>query len=220
MRRPLFNRTTPPFAVNPSLLRAFFCPNLDFIFLPFNDSHPNIPILSHHKRIVTMVRPTVLLLLALWIPAFMPHLAQSQSRDLALEELAAGSEVIAAGSVTDLRSEWNSDRTRIFTRVTIAVDSYLKGERTGSTLEVVVPGGEVGEVGEQYSHTARFSREEQVVVFGHSDNAGNVRVTGGEQGKFSVRRDERTNRMLVGDGEVLEAFITRVRQSLKPLRQD
>jgi hypothetical protein len=166
-----------------------------------------------------MIRP-VLLLLALSVTALIPDYGRSQSTDLALEQLATRSGVIAAGRVTDIRSEWNADRTRIFTHVTLAVDTYLKGTTTGNTLEVVVPGGEVDDVGERYSHVPRFSQEEVVVVFAQADIHGTLRVTGGERGKISVRRDARTDRMMVGQGEVLEAFMARVRHAVKSTQQD
>ena len=148
------------------------------------------------------------------------HDARGQSKEQTVGQLATRAEVVAVGTVTDLRSEWNVDRTRISTQVTLTVDQYLKGNMTGPTLTLTVPGGEVDDVGELYSHVPRFSQNEAVVVFAQADEGGTLRVTGGEQGKISVRQDERSGRMLVGQGEVLEAFTTRIKHAINSRQQD
>ena len=147
------------------------------------------------------------------------HDARGQSKEQTVEQLATRAEIVAVGTVADLRSDWNADRTRISTQVTLRVDQYLKGGNTGNILTLTVPGGEVDDVGETYSHVPRFSQNEAVVVFAQADKGGMLRVTGGEQGKISVRRDERSGRMLVGQGEVLEAFTTRIKNALKSRQQ-
>jgi hypothetical protein len=125
--------------------------------------------------------------------------AGAQSRAVAPEDLARRAEVVALGRVNDVSSEWNENRSMIRTRVTLAVGQYVKGTGTGATLVIYVPGGEVDGVGEMYSHMATFKKDEQVLVFAEKDQQGRYRVSGGQQGKFDVRKDEATGKAFVGN---------------------
>ncbi|MBX2990576.1 MAG: hypothetical protein KF749_05320 [Bacteroidetes bacterium] len=155
------------------------------------------------------VSPVSLLLLAAVF--LVATKAESQTHGISAEELAARAHIVAVGSVQSMQSEWSSDRTKIVTNVTIAVDQYLKGSRQDRTLTITVPGGEVDGVGELYSHVARFRQDEEVVVFAERDAGGVLRVAGGEQGKLSLTTERFSGKRVVGEGELLEAFATRVR---------
>ena len=60
-------------------------------------------------------------------------------------------------------SSWNDDNTRIYTKATIQVEEYLKGINNGGSVIVTYLGGEVGDVGEMYSHMPRFEDNEEVL---------------------------------------------------------
>ncbi len=110
-----------------------------------------------------------------------------------LNELSKGADVILTGKVTQQASSWNEDKTRIYTRATIQVDEYIKGSNTGNTVTVKYLGGEVGEVGEMYSHMPRFEDKEEVLVFLKKDEKSNdYKVFNGENGKISVVNDPKT----------------------------
>ena len=141
--------------------------------------------------------------------------AGAQARALAPEELATRSQIIAVGTVTETRSEWNADHTRIQTVVTLAVDQYWKGTDAGATLTLIVPGGEVGETGELYSHTARFTPDETVLIFAGRDEAGHLRVTAGDRGKLVIHNDRTTGEPLVSEGVTLEVLKRRVLTALR-----
>lgn len=130
----------------------------------------------------------------------------AQERELTLEEKTKGAELIVEGKVTALRSEWNAERTRIYTHVTIAVDQYLKGEKTEQSVVVTHMGGEVGDVGEIYSGAARFEEDEEVLVFLKEDQQGRLGVTGASQGKYTITRDQSTGERMVGKNKPLRAF--------------
>lgn len=137
-----------------------------------------------------------------------------QSQELLADELVSRSSIVAVGKVTALKSAWSADRTRIVTNVTVAVDQYLKGEGT-STVMITVPGGEVDGIGELYSHTARFSNDEEVVIFAERDRQGQLRVVGGDQGKATVRKDETTGRRFVSESESLEMFTAKIMRAVR-----
>jgi hypothetical protein len=127
------------------------------------------------------------------------------------DELAGRADIVAIGRVVSLRSEWSDDGRRILTRATVAVEEYLKGEQPQRSLVITVPGGEVEGVGELYSHSARFKKDENVVVFVERDSRGALHVTGGEQGKFSIIKDERTEKQMVAQQRTLDELKTKVR---------
>jgi len=82
-------------------------------------------------------------------------------------------------------------------------------------MTIATPGGEVDGVGELYSHSARFAKDEQVVVFAEKDKQGRFRVSGGHEGKFTVSKDEASGIPLVSNSKRLEDFKTEIRNSLK-----
>ena len=139
--------------------------------------------------------------------------ALGQERTLSTEQLTTGSDGVVVGKVAGMKSAWTADRSRIVTTVSISVDEQLKGTASGSTLSVVVPGGEVDGVGEWYSHSARFRRDEEVVVFARKDREGTLRVAGGSQGKVSVTRDTGKGQPRVDGQGTLQEFTATVRKA-------
>ncbi len=138
--------------------------------------------------------------------------AQSQSPVLSPEDLTLNSDVVAVGKVKELKSEWTSGKKTIVTRVTLDVIEFLKGG-TGQTMTVLVPGGEVDGVGEWYSHTARFKKDEDVVLFAKKHGASEFRVTGGEGGKLTIAKDPKTGSTVVGGQASLDEMKKRVRNT-------
>jgi hypothetical protein len=139
--------------------------------------------------------------------------ALAQERELSTEQLTTGSDVVVVGKVAGMKSAWTADKSRIVTTVSISVNEQLKGTASGSTLSIVVPGGEIDGVGELYSHSAKFHRDEEVVVFARKDKEGTLRVAGGSQGKLSVTRDaEKGQVRVVGQG-TLQEFTASVRKA-------
>ncbi len=135
----------------------------------------------------------------------------AQVKSVPTDELARRAEVVAVGKVTGVQSEWNADQTMIRTRVTVSVDEFVKGNEPGGTLTLYVPGGEIGTVGEMYSHTPKFKGKEEVVVFAAKNFQGIYNVSGGSEGKFSVRRDETTGNRMVTETMSLEQLKNEVR---------
>lgn len=139
------------------------------------------------------------------LSATTPGQVHPQSRKVSTDDLTRTSEIVARGKVREMKPEWDESRSRIRTRVTLAVDEYLKGSG-GGTMDVYVPGGEVGSVGEVYSHVAKFSRDEDVILFANRDRRGRFRISGGSQGKFTVTRDEKTGTNIVSNYWTLDDF--------------
>jgi hypothetical protein len=174
------------------------------------------PIL-HWSSIVKTVQ-SVMLIVLIWNPSHLFAQAKgARPGPVTTESLVAGSDVIVVGSVQRLDHEWTNDRKRIQTRVTFAIDQTIKGATSAKTITVVVPGGEVDGVGEWYSHTARFEKNEDAVLFAQKEPGGSYRLAGGEQGKFPIQKDARTGVRTVSNNGTLEDFATRIK-SLMPLK--
>lgn len=123
------------------------------------------------------------------ILSFQSNIAQSKKAELA--KLAESSEVIVIGKVADLKSSWNENKTRIYTRVTINAEEYIMGGNNNESLVLTVPGGEIDDVGELYTHMPRFKSDEEVIVFAKKDKKDNkYKVVDGENGKISLIRDK------------------------------
>jgi hypothetical protein len=136
--------------------------------------------------------------------------ASAQSDFNSTEKLVRESEIVAVCKVTATTAEWDRTKSRIVTRVKMAVGEYLKGG-AGEVITVTCPGGEVDGVGEWYSHTARFTRDEHVVLFAGRDSRGDLRVQGGASGKISIKNDEGTAKASVSGQMTLEDLKARIR---------
>jgi hypothetical protein len=159
--------------------------------------------------------PLHLLLTVIILTVAVPMIMLGQSRAKQTEELIRRSDVIVVGTVGKLASEWSEDKSMILTRVTLSIDETIKGEPGGRTFTVVIPGGEVDGVGEWYSHSARFTEQEDVVVFAERDGRGRFRVAGGEEGKVLVTRDENTGQMIIPNFGTLDQLTTQIRNTVK-----
>ena len=155
------------------------------------------------------------LLLVLLIASGLSPKVLSQGRALSADELARSSDVIVVGKVASMKSNWTADRSRIVTTVTLQVDQSLKGATGGSTVTLVTPGGEVDGVGELYTHSATFTRQEDVVVFARRTPRGELAVTAGQQGKMSIRKDPESGTLRVGGGTTLSEFTRHILKAVK-----
>ena len=117
--------------------------------------------------------------------------ANSQPIQSENKNLSKDADMIVTGKVVDQKSQWNSDNSRIFTKVTIQVDEYLKGSNNQDRIVITHPGGAVGNVGETYSHIPTFANDEDVLVFlKKSDKDQSLRVFEGDGGKMTLHLDK------------------------------
>jgi len=117
----------------------------------------------------------------------------AQQMAVELKDLSKGADLILTGKVTQQTSSWNKDNTKIYTEATIQVEEYLKGNSNESSVVVRYLGGEVGDVGELYSHMPRFDNDEEVLVFLKRDEQNsNYKVFNGQDGKINIIEDPET----------------------------
>lgn len=141
--------------------------------------------------------------------------ASAQLRKLTTEALTNKAECVAIGKVTGMRSEWNKDKTRIYTHVTISVDQYVKGERSEKYLTITHLGGEVREIGELYTHAPKFSIDEEVLIFVKKDKKNNLRITGGANGKLRITKSAVTGEKMIRKTILLDDFTSQIKSIVK-----
>ncbi len=104
---------------------------------------------------------------------------------LSVEGLTRASDAVVEGQVRKMTPMLSADGKRIFTLVDVDVVSTWRGNRVAS-VQVIVPGGEIGNIGQRVDGAPSFAGGEGVVVFLNQAEAGGWRVTGLAQGKYSV----------------------------------
>ncbi len=128
-----------------------------------------------------------LLLPAALLVAAMAASAGAAMLKIPLPDLTQRSDQVLRCRVTATQSRWTDDRTTIVTDVTLAAGEAWKGDApAGGAVALTVRGGEVGDVGIVSEHAPRFERGEDVVLFLARGPDGGLRVTGEEQGKYTV----------------------------------
>ncbi len=137
---------------------------------------------------------------------FLPvSIINSQQITTSLKSLTKNSEVVLIGKVSKQESKWNENKSRIYTDVTIDVDEYLKGQTGEKYITVSHLGGEVGEVGELYTHMPSFKEEEEMVLFVKRDkNDGKYRVYSSENGKIEIIKNKSSNQRFTASNKKVD----------------
>jgi hypothetical protein len=136
--------------------------------------------------------------------------AQKESSEI--KKLSKGADVILTGKITQKKSGWNETKTRIYTKATLKVDEYLKGKNNGKYIEITYPGGEVGDIGEIYTHMPKFADNEEVLVFLKKDEKNNgYKVLNGEEGKITVLNDAKTKEKVTSSNLPIKALKAQIK---------
>jgi hypothetical protein len=105
-----------------------------------------------------------------------------------LPELSRHSDAIVHGKVVKSQARWTKSRRRIVTEIEIEIVESLKGTQSTRVVQIVQPGGEVDNIGQQVIGLASFEAGEEVVVFLQRTGPTGFAVAGMAQGKFKVER--------------------------------
>lgn len=126
-----------------------------------------------------------------------------------LTKLTLRADLIVRGRITGQISNWDDDRTVIYTTSILAVTDQIKGSRDSKLLKIKAPGGVVGDIGLVVSPAPRLVPGEDVLVFLEPSPAGGYQVTGAVQGAYAIRRGWAVNDEM-GTTEPLTPFVQRV----------
>jgi len=156
----------------------------------------------------------LILLTILFLSAITAEGIIAQTAHNNLENFVKRSEVIARGKVSQVKPEWDKEKSRILSKVSIDVSESYKGSETGK-LVITHLGGEIGEVGELYSHEPQFTLDEEVLIFAKRDKDNNLRVTRGYEGKLKITTDKTTGEKKIGASNSLNEFSSRIKSIIK-----
>ena len=128
-----------------------------------------------------------ILALLLLLPA--PKASASTVVAMNLEQMSDRAQTIFLGRVTGMRADWNAERTRIYTYVTLDVSRYLKGGGDSQVETIRVFGGQVGPYLASVPGSPRFEIGEEVLLFCAGGGARVPTVLGLSLGKFTIATD-------------------------------
>lgn len=129
--------------------------------------------------------------------------------EASVDDLARDADAVVRGTVRSTEGRLSGDGQRIYTRVTVEVAEAWKGA-PGTTVELQVPGGVHGELGQIVQGAPRFVAGEEVVVFlrrlpeGPAGAPRTFHVAGLAQGKLRVEPDAVRGPVAVPDLRGLE----------------
>lgn len=86
-------------------------------------------------------------------------------KEIPLNRLVSDANAIVEGRFLNKRSFWNESHTDIFTVYTLQVYKVLKGAITGPNIEIILPGGRVGDVGQQMPGNPPIQEQTVALMF-------------------------------------------------------
>jgi hypothetical protein len=115
---------------------------------------------------------------------------------LTFAQLVKESTAVVYGRVTDVRSQWTTDRRFIESVISVEILRGLKGSARES-VQFTVPGGQVGRYRNVIPGAPVFTEGELAVFFLTAHGARLPVTTGLTQGVYRVQRDARSGDLLV-----------------------
>lgn len=109
--------------------------------------------------------------------------AFSQEKN-SLENLTMRADIIIIGTVTEIKSQWNKDKTRIWSFVKINFEENIKGNNIQDEVTIRVLGGEIDGIGMKVSNSPEFELKQRFLCFLQKDTNNTFAVVGWEAGKF------------------------------------
>lgn len=107
---------------------------------------------------------------------------------LSLDDMISKSTVIVRGKVTGSYAAFAGTSPVIYTHYSLQVSEWLKGAG-GNSIDMVVPGGAVGNARQSFAGAPTFSTGDEYVFFLWTSKAGLTQVIGLTQGLFSLAPD-------------------------------
>lgn len=141
--------------------------------------------------------------------------------DLSIDQLTRRAAVIVEGDVTDVTSAWTPSRDRIYTTVTVRVSQVHKGALGGSTLNLRLLGGTVGDVTMSIVGQPGFEPDERVFLFlAPNFERREVPFVGSEEGKLRIAAGA-TGDVLLGPHQTFEKSdaVSEIRRVMQAIGQ-
>jgi hypothetical protein len=147
---------------------------------------------------------TLTCLLALGFLFFQIAESIAQVIEVSAQDLTKESTAVFYGKCSKIKSEWNENKSIIYTYVTVVPEEYIKGN-LGAEAVIAVPGGRVGDIIYEVSDMPTFTVGEEIMAFVWTNPSGKNLVTGGYQGKKKIEKDSKTGKRMVTDAGIEES---------------
>jgi hypothetical protein len=120
-------------------------------------------------------------------------------RSMDLGRLVNDSDLIFQGKVKTVDSEWDGQRTTIWTYVTFQIDEIIKGNWSESEITLKLPGGAIKkeDIRLQASGVPQFQEGEEVLIFCDTENRTGSPIIGWSQGRFRIRFDGQSGKKVI-----------------------
>ena len=107
------------------------------------------------------------------------------------QDLAREADVVFAGTVTDIYSEWDGEayHSKIHTYVTFTDLKIIAGDYTDRSIEVRLLGGEIDDIGVEYSGVPKFRLGDKNIIFLSGNFKALCPIVGWSQGIYRVVTD-------------------------------
>lgn len=136
---------------------------------------------------------TIRVILVVFLAVTLSPSVFAQLQTMSTQQLTEQSSAVLLGTCEQTESYWSEGNSKIFTRVRVHGEQYLKGN-LGSEAEITIPGGRIGNTIYEVTDMPVFRQGEQVLVFLWNHPSGKQLVIGGAQGKFSIEVDKATGK--------------------------
>jgi hypothetical protein len=122
--------------------------------------------------------------------------SKAQVKKMTAKDLTEQSTAVLYGKCSKIKSEWNENKSIIYTYVTVVPEEYIKGN-LGTETVIAVPGGRIGDILYEVSDMPIFIEGEEIMAFIWTNTAGKNLITGGSQGKMRIDKDPKTGKRMV-----------------------
>ena len=111
---------------------------------------------------------------------------------MSMEDITTSSEEIIQGKVKEITSQWNEEKTLIYSEIKIEVKEVIKGENKRKEIVIRQLGGKVGDLRLKVIGMPVFQEEEEVILFLKKDKKQLKKfyVNGLFQGKFAIKKEK------------------------------
>lgn len=127
----------------------------------------------------------------------------AQLVEMSANDLTNQSTAVFYGKCSKKTSDWNENKSIIYTYVTVVPEAYIKGN-LGSEVILAIPGGQVDDIIYEVSDMPFFTEGEEVMAFVWKNPAGKNLITGGSQGKLKIEKDRNTGKRMVQGAGIID----------------
>ena len=129
-----------------------------------------------------------------------------------LTYLTTKADLIFSGTVSEIDSQWDGSRSKIWTHVTFSVNEVIKGSLSDNEITIRLPGGTIAaeSIGMKVDGVPEFAVGEEALIFYSNDPKRMCPIIGWYQGRFKIWFDEAISEKVV-EGKRADRMLSKKR---------